>query len=265
MTTTGLGAHDGPPTDTRGRILATASELFARQGFQHTSLREIGDRIGLTKAAILYHFPSKDRLLAALLDPLLADLATALETARGEPPQRARWLVLEGFLDTMLRHRRALGMLVHDIALLARTDTYARLLEIVTAIHGLVAGPGASRIDRVRAVQATAMLSDPVVLLADVPADQLRCDMLDGVRRLLPDLEDPDLDDPAPGALTGRPDPGRRRRSGRPRVMGEDRIRLARRMHADGSHSMEQIAASLGVSRATVYRHLSGAAQSQKT
>ena len=250
---------DGPPTDTRGRILATALELFARQGFQHTSLREIGDRIGLTKAAILYHFPSKDQLLVSLMDPLIADLGTALETARGEPPQQARWVVLEGFLDTMLRHRRALGMLVHDIALLARTDSYARLLEIVTAMHELVAGPGATRIDRVRAVQATAMLSDPVVLLVDVPAEQLRCDMLDGVRRLLPDPGGP-----VSGAPAGRPDPGRRRRSGRPRVMSEDRILLARRMHADGSHSMDQIAASLGVSRATVYRHLNGAGSSHQ-
>ncbi|TDB80017.1 Hin recombinase, partial [Micromonospora fluostatini] len=47
-----------------------------------------------------------------------------------------------------------------------------------------------------------------------------------------------------------------RRRSGRPRAMSTEQIATARRMYAAGSHSVETIAATLGVSRATVYRHL---------
>jgi DNA invertase Pin-like site-specific DNA recombinase len=38
--------------------------------------------------------------------------------------------------------------------------------------------------------------------------------------------------------------------------MSPEQIERARRMHADGGHSADEIAAALGVSRATVYRHL---------
>ncbi|MEV1160325.1 helix-turn-helix domain-containing protein [Micromonospora chokoriensis] len=38
--------------------------------------------------------------------------------------------------------------------------------------------------------------------------------------------------------------------------MGREQVETARRMHAAGTHSVDAIAATLGVSRATVYRHL---------
>ncbi|WP_146754481.1 helix-turn-helix domain-containing protein, partial [Micromonospora noduli] len=49
---------------------------------------------------------------------------------------------------------------------------------------------------------------------------------------------------------------GRRRRPGRPPALGREQVEAARRMHAAGTHSVDAIAATLGVSRATVYRHL---------
>ncbi|WP_146765230.1 helix-turn-helix domain-containing protein, partial [Micromonospora saelicesensis] len=48
----------------------------------------------------------------------------------------------------------------------------------------------------------------------------------------------------------------RRRRPGRPPALGREQVEAARRMHAAGTHSVDAIAAALGVSRATVYRHL---------
>jgi AcrR family transcriptional regulator len=55
--------------DTRERILEVAMELFIQQGYEATSLRQISDRLGVTKAALYYHFQSKDELLLALLQP----------------------------------------------------------------------------------------------------------------------------------------------------------------------------------------------------
>ncbi len=52
--------------DTRERILDVALDLFARQGFDRTSLRQIAESLGLTKAALYYHFESKDDILLAL-------------------------------------------------------------------------------------------------------------------------------------------------------------------------------------------------------
>jgi AcrR family transcriptional regulator len=72
--------------DTRERILDIARELFTEHGYDGTSLREIADRLGFTKAALYYHFQSKDEILLALLEPvqgLVAQLLGALEAADG--------------------------------------------------------------------------------------------------------------------------------------------------------------------------------------
>ncbi|WP_204002446.1 TetR family transcriptional regulator [Micromonospora lutea] len=246
---------------TRGRILRTASTLFSEQGYQRTSLRQIAERLRLTKAAILYHFPSKAHLLAALAEPLVRDLETLLDVAGQLPGRRARWTLLEGWVDTMLAHRGPLGMLFHDLALVDRGSTYHRLMQIAMRANEIVAGPDAGRRERVRAVQAIAMCSDPVVFLIDVPASVLRADMLDGVRRLLGETPPGEQERPgeqetagdAVGAPSGRVG---RRRPGRPRSMSPEQVRAAQRMHLAGTHSADEIAAEFGVSRATVYRHL---------
>ncbi|MCZ7374627.1 TetR family transcriptional regulator [Micromonospora sp. WMMC250] len=251
-----------PGDDTHTRILRAALDLFAEHGYQRTSLRQIAERLRLTKAAILYHFPAKEHLLSALVEPLLADLEALLDTARAQPVEQARWTVLEGWVDVMLAHRRPLGMLFHDIALVGRGDTYHRLMEIAMRANDLIAGPDAGRRERVLATQAVAACSDPIVFFVDVPDEVLRADMLDGVRRLLtPAAAVPERDGttaaPARGtALGAAPTSGSRRRPGRPRALGREQVETARRMHAAGTHSVDAIAATLGISRATVYRHL---------
>jgi AcrR family transcriptional regulator len=52
-----------PRTDTRQRILEVAAHLFATRGFAGTSIRDISDELGVTKAALYYHFTSKEVLL----------------------------------------------------------------------------------------------------------------------------------------------------------------------------------------------------------
>ncbi len=53
---------------TRGRILKTALALFSRNGFHGASIRDIARGIGLTEAAIYYHFPSKRSIIRALYE-----------------------------------------------------------------------------------------------------------------------------------------------------------------------------------------------------
>jgi DNA invertase Pin-like site-specific DNA recombinase len=48
----------------------------------------------------------------------------------------------------------------------------------------------------------------------------------------------------------------RARRGGRPRALDKSRAKLARRLKAEGEHSMEEICSMLGVSRSTLYRYL---------
>ena len=46
--------------DTRERILDTALDMFIERGYDKTSLREIAERVGVTKPALYYHFSSKE-------------------------------------------------------------------------------------------------------------------------------------------------------------------------------------------------------------
>lgn len=53
---------------TRRRILTAALRLFSRNGFHGASIRDIARSVGLTEAAIYYHFPSKRAIVEALYE-----------------------------------------------------------------------------------------------------------------------------------------------------------------------------------------------------
>jgi AcrR family transcriptional regulator len=51
----------------REEILRTALEVFARQGYRGTSLRELADAVNLSQAGLLHYFDSKEELFAEIL------------------------------------------------------------------------------------------------------------------------------------------------------------------------------------------------------
>lgn len=222
--------------DTRARILRVALEEFSARGYHETSVRELAERVGVTKAAVLYHFPGKAEIVAALAEPMLDDLDAAL--ARAEAAADVRRAAIEGLLEVWLVHRYLLRINLWDVGLAASMAAFDRFRDGMLKANALVAGPEAEFGDRVRAAQAIAMLSDPVVLFADAPVDELRSAVLAGVDRLF-------------GVV--RPAP--RSRRGRPPVMSPETVADARRRYGEGQ-SPADIAAELGISRATVYRHL---------
>jgi AcrR family transcriptional regulator len=67
----------------RAEILRTALESFAERGFQGSSLRDIGDAVGLSPAGVLHHFASKEALLAAVLAERDATSVAHFEHAHG--------------------------------------------------------------------------------------------------------------------------------------------------------------------------------------
>jgi AcrR family transcriptional regulator len=226
--------------DTRARILRAALEEFSERGFHATSVRELAERVGVTKTAVLYHFPGKADIVTALAEPLLADLETAMTKAADAADPRAA--AIEGLLDVWLGHRYLLRMNLRDLGLTASKAVFERFRDGMLKANRLVAGPDAVLAGQVRAAQAIAMLSDPVVLFADAPPDELRAAVLDGVDRLY---------------AVPEPEVRLRARRGRPTVMSPETIEGARRLY-DAGHAPADIATALGVSRATIYRHLPG-------
>lgn len=66
--------------DTRARLLDAAEALARRLGPGNLSLDAVAAEAGVSKGGLLYHFPSKARLMEALVDHHLARLDTALRT-----------------------------------------------------------------------------------------------------------------------------------------------------------------------------------------
>jgi AcrR family transcriptional regulator len=64
-------ARRGPyakSAQTRLTILDAALEVFAQSGYRSGSLRNVAERVGMSEAGLLHHFPSKSALLAAVLE-----------------------------------------------------------------------------------------------------------------------------------------------------------------------------------------------------
>jgi AcrR family transcriptional regulator len=105
----------------REDILATAVAVYAEAGYHGSSLREVARRSGITHAGLLYHFPTKEALLAAVLERRDAEDAEREELT--VPPGREA-----------LRHLIALAE--HNVRHPGIVDLYSRLAaEAVAADH----------------------------------------------------------------------------------------------------------------------------------
>lgn len=69
----------------RERILAEATALFLARGFADVAMQEIADAVGVTKAAMYYHFRSKEELFEAVAERAINDFWGGLIAAAGEP------------------------------------------------------------------------------------------------------------------------------------------------------------------------------------
>ena len=72
--------------DTKERILAAALELFSRNGYSGTNIRELTASLGLVKSSMYRHFESKEAIWNALLDEMIAYYAERFGSAEHLPP-----------------------------------------------------------------------------------------------------------------------------------------------------------------------------------
>lgn len=82
------GGRRGPYAKTphkRREILDAALEVFARSGYRAGSLRDVAERVGMSEAGLLHHFPNKSALLAAVLERR-DELTTGMVRGDSEDP-----------------------------------------------------------------------------------------------------------------------------------------------------------------------------------
>ncbi|MFF3864850.1 TetR/AcrR family transcriptional regulator [Micromonospora sp. NPDC001898] len=87
---------------TRERIKTVALELFTEHGYEKTSLREIAERVNVTKAALYYHFKSKDEIVSSFVHDRLDRMDALIAWAEGRPATLAtRQELIARYADTM--------------------------------------------------------------------------------------------------------------------------------------------------------------------
>jgi AcrR family transcriptional regulator len=159
---------------TRALLVRTAERLFAERGYDATSLQAIADEVGLTKAAVYYHFPTKSALLHAGAEPSFAALHKLLEQAATKRSQSARIaFVVDGLLDILIADRTMLTIINQDPA--ARRDKVSNDAsgEIVQCALEVFFGSDPTPAERAAFAFAT-RLPEVLADLAEVDDEQLR-------------------------------------------------------------------------------------------
>ncbi|GAA3584503.1 helix-turn-helix domain-containing protein [Nonomuraea rosea] len=158
------------PSDTKARIQAVARELFAQQGVQNTSLRQISDRLGITKPALYYHFASRDDLVRSIIQPMIEDIERFVSTRQ---PGDAREL-LDDYFDLIWRHREVIVMVVRELSTLGVLDLGARMFDWRRQVITLLLGPELTQAQHIRATVALGGMSDCSVEYAHLPLEEVK-------------------------------------------------------------------------------------------
>jgi AcrR family transcriptional regulator len=169
-----------------------ALEEFASAGFHATSIQQIADRAGVSKATVLYHFASKEVLLESVLAPTIDQLdgilgQTRLVSMRDDGDERA--LFLEQFVDFLLLHRSAVYIFVNQAATLGEVPIIQRANAEIELVSRYLEESVGSLEEKVRfgvALGGAAyLLAGAPVVMPEQDLDELRTALITVLGELL--------------------------------------------------------------------------------
>jgi AcrR family transcriptional regulator len=170
--------HDGRSRgDTRARIQQVALELFAEQGYEKTSLREIAERLDVTKAALYYHFKSKEDIVRSLVEDYFGQIDALTSWARPQPrTAETRGEILSRYLTIVAEGEEVFRMLQQNQAAVNSLATEKGRGELfrerLAGLADLLTEPEAPLGDRVRATMALGGVSVGWMFFADQVRDR---------------------------------------------------------------------------------------------
>jgi len=145
--------------DQREAIVARAAELFARQGYHATSMKQLAEAAGLSKATLYHYYRDKDALLVHIADGHVSRLQALVASTRAlglKPEAQFRELVrriVEEYADAQHAHR----VLTEDAKFLPPADRQRILDKERDVVAGFAAAVLALRPELKQAALATPM------------------------------------------------------------------------------------------------------------
>jgi AcrR family transcriptional regulator len=158
------GEHHERGSDTRARLRRLALQLFSEQGYEKTSLREIAEHLGVTKAALYYYFKSKEDIVRSLVEDYVADLDELIAWAKAQPRTAAtRAEIIRRYVHIISSGSEVFRMLYQNQAAVASLATAKERGEVfrerIDVLIDLLTEPGASLHDQVRAASSLISIS----------------------------------------------------------------------------------------------------------
>ena len=178
---------------TRDRILEVAMELFTEHGYEATSLREIAEPLGFTKAALYYHFRSKEEILRALMEPAVDLQRELIDRIAGSRSMEEWAATLTWMADEMFANYRVFKLADRNRSSVETLAEASAFFEDHVRLHEQVeeaaTRPDVAVADRVRIVCALGCVGGfddfGGKLIDDQPRDILRTELLTVIRSIL--------------------------------------------------------------------------------
>ncbi|MGW1722220.1 TetR/AcrR family transcriptional regulator [Streptomyces sp. NPDC002306] len=158
--------------NTRQRIQDVALELFAEQGYEKTSLREIAEGLDVTKAALYYHFKTKEEILVSIFEDLTRPIEELIEWGKGQPH------TLETKQEIVRRYHQALSDASPLFRFMQENQATVRELRIgdtfkdrMRGLRDIIIDPDAPLVDQVRCLSAIFTLHAGMFVMQDLEGD----------------------------------------------------------------------------------------------
>ncbi|MFF9091060.1 TetR/AcrR family transcriptional regulator [Streptomyces sp. NPDC014991] len=158
--------------NTRQRIQDVALELFVEQGYEKTSLREIAERLDVTKAALYYHFKTKEEIIVSLFEDLTQPIEDLIEWGRQQPHTlRTKREIVRRYSEALsgaeplFRFMQENQATVRDLRI---GDTFKDRLR---GLRDIIIDPEAPLVEQVRCVSAMFTLHAGMFVMQDLEGD----------------------------------------------------------------------------------------------
>ncbi|MFC8240129.1 TetR/AcrR family transcriptional regulator [Streptomyces chartreusis] len=158
--------------NTRQRIQDVALGLFAEQGYEKTSLREIAERLDVTKAALYYHFKTKEEIIVSLFEDLTKPIEELIDWGRQQPH------TLETKQEIVRRYSEALAGASPLFRFMQENQATVRELSIgetfkdrMLGMRDIIIDPDADLVDQVRCISALFTMHAGMFVMKDLEGD----------------------------------------------------------------------------------------------
>jgi AcrR family transcriptional regulator len=171
-----VGTMDGTKHQRRGntrqRIQDVALELFAEQGYEKTSLREIAEHLEVTKAALYYHFRTKEEIIVSLFDDLTQPIGELIEWGRQQPHTlETKQEIVRRYSDVLCGATPLFRFMQENQATVRELRIGDSFKDRMRGLRDIIIDPEADLTDQVRCVSALFTLHAGMHIMQDLETD----------------------------------------------------------------------------------------------